>query len=102
RPDVKPKPPRFALFRANLGEAFTEAVIARTRGSGRTPLVPSFGTDARMVVEHCLEAQELRNRRDRQRSLVTLLTGVLFLPGALLWLRAFQLRAVLRKAAPDR
>ncbi|MFF4648761.1 hypothetical protein [Streptomyces sp. NPDC001380] len=102
RPDVKPKPPRFALFRANLGEAFTEAVIARTLGSGRKPLVPSFGTDARMVVEHCLEAQELRNGRDRQLSLVTLLTGVLFLPGALLWLLAFQLRAVLRKAAPDR
>ncbi|WP_377268280.1 hypothetical protein [Peterkaempfera sp. SMS 1(5)a] len=102
RPDVTPKAPRFALFRANLGEAFTEAVIARTLGTGRKPLVPSFGTDARMVVEHCLEAQELRNQRDRTLTVVTLLSGVLFLPGALLWLLAFQLRAVLRRSDAKR
>ncbi|MGA5699452.1 hypothetical protein [Peterkaempfera bronchialis] len=101
-PDAKAKGARFALFRANLGEAFTEAVIARTLGNGRKPLVPSLGVDSRMVVEHCLEAQELRNQRDRKLTLVTLVTGVLFLPGSLLWLLAFQVRAVLKKAAPDR
>lgn len=98
-PEVKPKPPRFALFQANLGEAFTEAVIARTLGTGRKPLVPSFGTDARMVVEHCLEAQELRNERDRRLTVVTLLSSLLFLPGALVWLLGFQLRAVLTRAS---
>ncbi|MFJ6213651.1 hypothetical protein ACIQGZ_10035 [Streptomyces sp. NPDC092296] len=102
QPDVKPKEPRFRLFRANLGEAFTEAVIARTLGNGRAALVPSFGVDPRMVVEHCLEAQELRNQRDRKLTLVTLLTGVLFLPGTLLWLAAFQLRAMVKKSAGNR
>ena len=102
QPGVAQKPPRFQLFRASLGEAFTEAVIARTLGTGRKPLVPSFGTDPRMVVEHCLEAQELRNQRDRKLTLVTVLTGVLFLPGALLWLLAFQLRATLKKTSPNR
>jgi hypothetical protein len=102
QPDVGQKEPRFKLFRASLGEAFTEAVIARTLGTGRKPVVPSFGTDPRLVVEHCLEAQEMRNNRDRRLTAITVLTGVLFLPGALLWLAAFQLRAVLRRGSAAR
>ncbi|MFI9272636.1 hypothetical protein ACIGXM_18185 [Kitasatospora sp. NPDC052896] len=102
QPGVTGKTGRFALFRPNLGEAFCQAVITRTLGAGRKPMVPAFGTDARMVVEHCLAAQELRTIRDRRLTLVTLLTGVLFLPGALLWVGAFQLRASLKKRNPNR
>ena len=98
--DVQPgkiKAGRFKLLRPNLGEAFSKAVIARTLGAKRNPLVPSFGVDARMVVQHCLAAQELRDARDRQLTIVTLVSGLLFLPGTLLWLGAFQLRAWLKK-----
>ena len=55
-----------------------------------------------MVVEHCLAANELRNARDRQLSLVTVVCGLLFLPGALIWLAAFQVRAQLKKTHPAR
>ncbi|MER5863639.1 hypothetical protein [Kitasatospora sp. NPDC002040] len=92
----------FKLFRPSTGEAFTRAVLDRTIGKGRNPLVPSFGTDTRMVVEHCLAAQELRDARDRQLMVVTLLTGVLFLPGALIWLAVFYGRAFFRKKSPGR
>ncbi|GJF27548.1 hypothetical protein KNE206_02480 [Kitasatospora sp. NE20-6] len=93
---------KFELFRPSVGEAFSRAVIDRTLPAKRNPLVPSFGTDVRMVVEHCLAAQELRNARDRQLTLVTLVCGVLFLPGALVWLAAFQARAVVKKSHPAR
>ncbi len=92
----------YELFRPSVGEAFSRAVIDRTLRPARLPLVPSFGTDTRMVVEHCLAAEELRRVRDQQLTLVTLLTGLLFLPGALVWLGAFQLRAYLQRTSPSR
>src|SRR5262249_30572059 len=58
----------------------------------------SFGIDARMVAEHCLAAEALRDERDRRLTTVTMLCGVLFLPGMLLWLLAFQGRAQVKKA----
>ncbi len=64
--------------------------------------MPSFGVDARMVVHHCLAAEELRDTRDRRLTVVTLVSGLLFLPGALLWLAAFQIRAWLKKDASGR
>ncbi|MER6399210.1 hypothetical protein ACIF6L_27935 [Kitasatospora sp. NPDC086009] len=91
---------RFALFRPNLGEAFSRAVIGRTLGGDRKPLVPSFGIDTRQIVEHCLAAEDLRAARDRRLTTVTLVTGLLFLPGALVWLGAFQLRAWLKRDSP--
>ncbi len=102
QPELKRKKGRFDLFEPNLGEAYSKAVIARTLGASRKPIVPSFGTDPRMVVEHCLAAEELRAVRDRKLMLVTLLTGFLFLPGTLLWLGAFQLRLWLKKDSPNR
>ncbi|BFV55790.1 hypothetical protein KCMC57_up08940 [Kitasatospora sp. CMC57] len=92
----------FKLFRPSTGEAFTRAVLDRTLGQGRLPLVPSFGTDTRLVVEHCLAAQELRDARDRELMVVTVLTGLLFLPGALIWLAVFYGRAYFRKTSPGR
>jgi hypothetical protein len=95
QPGVAPAKGRLALFEPNTGEAFTRSVLARTLGAGRKPMVPSFGADPRLIVEHCLEADALREQRDKQLFWVMLLTGVLFLPGTLLWLLAFQFRAVL-------
>ncbi|MER7844793.1 hypothetical protein ABTZ03_12685 [Kitasatospora sp. NPDC096077] len=95
--DAKEKKGRFALFRPNLGEAFSKALISRALGGDRKPLVPSFGVDTRQVVEHCLAAEELRHARDRQLSGITVVTGLLFLPGTLIWLGAFQLRAWLKR-----
>jgi hypothetical protein len=98
RPDVEQKHrPRRGIFAPNFGEAFSRAVLARTLGSGRAPLVPSFGTDPRIVVEHCLEAEQLRRDRDRRLTAVTAVAGLLFLPGTLLWLLAFQLRALVSR-----
>ncbi|WP_431682037.1 hypothetical protein [Kitasatospora sp. KL5] len=99
---AKLKDGRFELFRPSVGEAFSRAVIDRTLPAKRNPLVPSHGTDVRMVVEHCLAANELRNARDRQLALVTVVCGLLFLPGALIWLAAFQVRAQLKKTHPAR
>ncbi|PYC76338.1 hypothetical protein C7C46_22970 [Streptomyces tateyamensis] len=90
------------LFRPNVGEAFSKAVIARTLGAGRKPLVPAFGTEPRMVVEHCLAAEELRRARDKRLMLVTLVTGALFLPGALLWLLSIRGRIWLRTGSANR
>lgn len=101
-PNAKIKHGKFALFRPSVGEAFSRAIINRTLGADRLPLVPSFGMDARMVVEHCLAAQELRDARDRQLTMISVLSGLLFLPGALLWLIAFQLRAYLNRSNPAR
>lgn len=98
RPDVAQKQTgRLKLFAPNLGEAFSRAVLARTLSAGRAPLVPSFGADPRLVVEHCLESDELRRDRDRRLTVVTAVTGLLFLPGTLLWLIAFQLRAMVNR-----
>ncbi|MEU9043389.1 MULTISPECIES: hypothetical protein [unclassified Kitasatospora] len=98
--DAKEKKGRFALFRPNLGEAFSKALVSRALGGDRKPIVPSFGVDTRQVVEHCLAAEELRTTRDRQLTTVTLITGGLFLPGTLLWLAAFQVRAWLKRDNP--
>ncbi|THA82515.1 hypothetical protein [Streptomyces sp. A0592] len=86
------KPPKLSLFEPSLGEAFCRAVEARTLGSGRKPLIQSFGADPQTVVEHCLAASRIRKERDRRLRLIMLVCGVLFLPGLLLWLGLFQLR----------
>ncbi|MFF8259642.1 hypothetical protein [Streptomyces virginiae] len=86
------KPPKLSLFEPSLGEAFCRAVEARTLGAGRKPLIQSFGADPQTVVEHCLAASRIRKERDRRLRLITLVCGVLFLPGLLLWLGLFQLR----------
>jgi len=90
---VTVKEGKYALFRPNAGEAYSRALIDRTLAGKRNPLVPSFGTDVRMVVEHCLAAQDLRDARDRQLSLITFVLGGLFLPGTLIWLAAYQAKA---------
>ncbi len=61
-------------------------------GGGRAPLIQSFGTEPQPVVEHCLAANRIRKQRDTRLTLITLLCGVVFLPGLLLWLVVFQLR----------
>lgn len=80
------------LFRPDLGEAFSRAVQVRMLGGARKPLIQSFGAEPQPVVEHCLAATRIRKQRDIKLTLVTLLFGVLFLPGLLLWLGVIQLR----------
>ncbi|MER8043927.1 hypothetical protein [Streptomyces sp. NPDC094032] len=82
------------LFRPDLGEAFSRAVQVRMLGGARKPLIQSFGADPQPVVEHCLAATGIRRQRDVKLTLVTLLFGLLFLPGLLLWLGVIQLRRV--------
>jgi hypothetical protein len=86
---------RWKLFRPDLGEAFSRAVQVRTLGGARKALIQSFGTDSRPVVEHCLAATGIRKQRDVKLTLVTLVFGVVFLPGLLLWLGVIQLRRML-------
>jgi hypothetical protein len=86
---------RIALFRPNLGEAFSRAVQVRMLGAARGELVQSFGIEPQTVVEHCLAANRLRQERDARLTVVMGVFGLLFLPGVLLWLGAFQLRAAL-------
>ncbi|MEV6122826.1 hypothetical protein AB0M23_20260 [Streptomyces sp. NPDC052077] len=81
------------LFRPNLGEAFSRAVTARMLGSGRAPLIQSFGAEPQMVVEHCLAANGIRKARDSRLTLISVVCGLLFLPGTLVWLLGFQIRA---------
>ena len=90
---------RAGLCSANLGEAFCRAVMRRTLGADRKPLVPSFGTDARLVVEHCVAAEAIRHDRDKRLTAVGFLTGFLFLPGTLIWLIAFTVR---HRSGPER
>ncbi|MFD6532383.1 hypothetical protein [Streptomyces sp. NPDC060184] len=85
-------------FKPNLGEAFSRAVQERTLGGARGALIQSFGMDPQTVVEHCLSASRLRKERDTRLTLVTLVCGVLFLPGLLLWIIAFRLRDALDKS----
>ncbi|MCX2182388.1 hypothetical protein KV205_17880 [Streptomyces sp. SKN60] len=80
------------LFRPDLGEAFSRAVQVRLLGGARKPLIQSFGADPQPVVEHCLAANGIRKRRDVRLTLVTLVFGVLFLPGLLIWLGVIWLR----------
>ncbi|WP_051944289.1 hypothetical protein [Streptacidiphilus rugosus] len=90
-PEIKHKTGKIKLLAPNLGEAFCEAVIARTLGAKRKPIVPSYGATPRIVVEHCLEAEDVRHQRDKQLTLVALVFGLVFLPGALLWLAVFEI-----------
>lgn len=86
------KAPRLSLFQPNLGEAFSRAVQVRMLGGGRNELVQSFGVEPQTVVEHCLAANRIRQERDTRLTVITAVSGLLFLPGTLLWLGAFQLR----------
>lgn len=86
---------KVSLFEPNLGEAFSRAVQTRMLGGGRGDLIQSFGMEPQTVVEHCLAASHIRKERDIRLTLVTVLFGVLFLPGALLWIGVFQLRRTL-------
>lgn len=88
------KPGKLKIFAPLLGEAFSQAVVVRMLGAGRSPLIQAFGMEPQVVVEHCLAASRLRKQRDRRLTLVALVCGVLFLPGAALWVLAFQLRAM--------
>ncbi|MBP0461265.1 hypothetical protein [Streptomyces montanisoli] len=87
------------IFTPNLGEAFARAVQTRTLGAGRAALVQSFGIEPQTVVEHCLAANRIRKERDQKLTVVTLLFGVLFLPGLLVWLGVFALRRGLSSGA---
>lgn len=91
------KKPKLSLFEPNLGEAFSRAVQVRMLGGGRKPLIQSFGTEPQTIVEHCLSATRVRKQRDAKLTLLMVLFGLLFLPGVLLWLGAFQLRKMLSK-----
>ncbi|NEB78587.1 hypothetical protein G3I40_25650 [Streptomyces sp. SID14478] len=86
------KEPKWALLAPNLGEAFSQAVQQRMLDGKRKALIQSFGTEPQVVVEHCLAATRIRRQRDSMLSVLTLVFGVLFLPGFLLWAAAFELR----------
>lgn len=85
-------------FKPNLGEAFARAVQDRMLGGARGALIQSFGMDPQTVVEHCLSANNLRKARDTRLTLVTVVFGVLFLPGMLAWVIAFRVRDALNKS----
>ncbi|MEU2334191.1 hypothetical protein ABZ770_17050 [Streptomyces sp. NPDC006654] len=86
------------IFRPNFGEAYSQAIIDRMLGVGRKPLIQSFGSEPQVVVEHCLAANRIRKERDQRLTAVMFVCGVLFLPGLLLFLLVFQLRATMLKA----
>lgn len=96
------KAPKISLFEPNLGEAFSRAVQSRMLGGGRGQLIQSFGTEPQTVVEHCLAANRIRKTRDTRLTLVMVVFGLLFLPGVLLWLGAFQLRRTVAGAQDKR
>ncbi|MFF8405082.1 hypothetical protein ACF06P_26090 [Streptomyces sp. NPDC015684] len=83
---------RMKLLRPNLGESFSRAVIDRMLAPGRKPLIQSFGSEPQFVVEHCLAANNIRRERDNRLTAVTVLCGLVFLPGLIVWLLVFQLR----------
>ena len=95
--DVKPGRAWARIFRPNLGEAFSRAVVDRMLGDGRKPLIQSFGTEPQVVVEHCLAANNIRKARDRTLSGIMVVCGLLFLPGLLVWLLVFTLRTTIVK-----
>ncbi|GGJ00558.1 hypothetical protein [Streptomyces brasiliensis] len=88
---------KIALFKPNLGEAFSRAVADRMIGPDRKPLIQSFGIEPQVVVEHCLAANNIRRARDNRLTTVMVLCGLLFLPGLLVWLLVFQLRTTMAK-----
>jgi hypothetical protein len=90
--DAKVKKGLLSLFEPNLGEAFSRAVQVRLLGGARKALIQSFGMEPQTVVEHCLAATRIRKDRDTRLTVIMTLFGLLFLPGTLVWLLAFQLR----------
>ncbi|MEU5523196.1 hypothetical protein ABZ759_21735 [Streptomyces sp. NPDC047860] len=94
--------PRIKLFRPNLGEAFSRAIIDRMLGAERAPLIQSFGTQPQVVVEHALAAHRIRRERDNWLSAVMVLCGLLFLPGLLVWLLVFQIRTTMARREDKR
>ncbi|MEU4152117.1 hypothetical protein [Streptomyces sp. NPDC026659] len=93
---------RVRLFRPNLGEAFSRAVVDRLLASGRKPLIQSFGAEPQVIVEHCLAANNIRRDRDNKLSMIMVVCGLIFLPGLIAWLVVFQLRAFLAKREDKR
>nr|WP_267245801.1 hypothetical protein [Streptomyces sp. PR69] len=89
---------KFSLFEPNLGEAFSRAVQTRMLGGGRGALIQSFGIEPQVVVEHALAASRIRKERDAKLTAITVICGLLFLPGLLLWAAVFQLRRTLAGA----
>ncbi|MFJ5556648.1 hypothetical protein ACIQCD_04240 [Streptomyces sp. NPDC093250] len=94
--------PRIKLFRPNLGEAFSRAIIDRMLGAERAPLIQSFGTQPQVAVEHALAAHRIRRERDNWLSAVMVLCGLLFLPGLLVWLLVFQIRTTMARREDKR
>ncbi|WP_055614451.1 hypothetical protein [Streptomyces phaeochromogenes] len=93
---------KLKLFVPNLGEAFARAVHDRMLGSGRNALIQSFGTEPQVVVEHCLAANRIRRERDNWLTAVTVLCGLIFLPGLIAWLLVFQIRTMIAKREDKR
>ncbi|WP_420000271.1 hypothetical protein [Streptomyces boninensis] len=93
---------KLSLFEPNLGEAFARAVQVRMLGGARKQMIQSFGTEPQAVVEHCLAANRIRRERDARLSALMGVFGLLFLPGTLLWLGAFQLRRTIAGAKDKR
>jgi hypothetical protein len=99
---VKPGRRWARIFRPNLGEAFSRAVVDRMLGAGRKPLIQSFGIEPQVVVEHCLAANRIRRERDNMLAIIMVLCGVLVLPGLLVWLLVFTLRTTVAKREDKR
>ncbi|GGM12615.1 hypothetical protein GCM10010129_65810 [Streptomyces fumigatiscleroticus] len=95
---VKPGRAWASIFRPNLGEAFSRAVVDRMLSPGRKPLIQSFGIEPQVVVEHCLAANRIRRERDNRLTAVFVICGLLFLPGFLVWLLAFVIRTNIDKS----
>ena len=93
---------KLALFKPNLGEAFSRAVQVRMLGGGRAPLIQSFGAEPQVVVEHCLAASRIRRQRDARLTALMVVCGVIFLPGLLAWLLVFQIRRMINKSTDRR
>jgi multisubunit Na+/H+ antiporter MnhG subunit len=93
---------RFSLLEPTLGEAFCRAVQVRMLGAGRSPVIQSFGLDPMAVVQHCLAASRIRRSRDLRLTAVMAVFGLLFLPGTLVWIGAFQLKRTLTRMASNR
>ncbi|GHJ38855.1 hypothetical protein Sm713_44640 [Streptomyces sp. TS71-3] len=98
----KVKPGKIAMFKPNLGEAFSRAIQLRMLGGGRAALIQSFGTEPQVIVEHCLAASRIRRERDSWLTAVMVLCGVIFLPGLIAWLLVFQLRRMINKSTNSR
>ncbi|MEU6538715.1 hypothetical protein [Streptomyces sp. NPDC047000] len=99
---VKDGRPWATIFRPNLGEAYTRALIDRMLGSGRKALIQAFGVEPQVVVEHALAAHRIRRERDNRLTAVMALCGLAFLPGLAVWLGVFQVRSMIAKNTAKR